>query len=128
MTEAILTRRLIGESDDILVFFNAPILVEEHHWECEYGIQNGAFKSPHLGVAGGIDGVQSLLNAFEAVSLELERVASDYSWTGNQDGDHGFYSVIPYNYGYETYKELKEIIPDLAFRKMKEIKEKKKKC
>src|SRR5882762_9859251 len=79
----------------VTVRIQAPRKTGKEEWVCRFGIsglKNGASGSAH-----GVDGIQALLLALEAVRLTLDRSGAIFSWLGG-DNETGFPRLVPTYY------------------------------
>jgi uncharacterized protein DUF6968 len=75
---------------------------------CPFSIEGlGAQKARE---AWGIDSMQALQNALQAIRLELAPHANTLSWVGGQDGWLGFPKVIPDLFGPKFTRRLEALV------------------
>lgn len=104
----IATRTLTDEATHrtVIVTLWAPIEVHSDEWSCAYRIP-GMRKTRQ---AFGIDAIQSLSNALEAVRMSLKDAKSNYTWKGGEQGDPGFEQPIPHYFGVKFADRMARLI------------------
>jgi hypothetical protein len=104
----IATRRLRGPVGMVVISLGKPRKAREIDWECPYRIRiRGVTK---VRCAHGLDGVQALILAIEAIGRELETYGGMLSWEGGEHGDTGFPRFIPNIFGLKPYKRLVRLV------------------
>jgi hypothetical protein len=77
-------------------------------WECPYQIV-GLGKSRSQ-VAYGLDGMQALLMAVEALRVTIEESGERLAWEGGENGDHGLPRVVPAFFGLAFAQRMSKLI------------------
>jgi len=77
-------------------------------WECPYQIV-GLGKS-RFRVAYGLDGIQALLMAIEALRVTIEESGKRVTWNGGEDGDNGLPRVVPTFFGLSFAQRISRLI------------------
>jgi hypothetical protein len=102
--------RLLARTDTgaaVTVQLGRPRRRRSGEFECPYRVRG--LGRVRIGRALGVDGVQALQLAFEAVRLELEPHAAVLTWSGEL-GEIGFPQYVPYYFGGRFRKRLEAMI------------------
>lgn len=76
------------------------------------GFSVAGLAEPCTGRALGVDSLQALLHAAQAVRLLLEGVAPTFTWFGWEPGDTGIPRTIPVSYGLAFSKAMERLIEE----------------
>jgi hypothetical protein len=77
-------------------------------WECPYQIVGLGKSRPQ--VACGLDGMQALLMAVEALRVTMEESGKRLAWEGGENGDHGLPRVVPAFFGVPFAQRVSRLI------------------
>ena len=77
-------------------------------WYCPYRISGIGFQGVRK--ARGIDALQALLMAIEAVRTILDEHETKWTWEGGEEGESGIPRVVPTFYGKEFARRLGDLI------------------
>ena len=77
-------------------------------WECPYQIVGLGRSRPQL--AYGLDGIQALLMALEALRVTIEESGKRLTWQGGESGDNGLPRVVPTFFGLSFAHRVSKLI------------------
>lgn len=100
--------RTAGAGRAVKLRLGMPRPLPKSDWECPYQIVGLGKSQPK--VAYGLDGLQALLMAVEALRVRIEKSAKRLTWEGGEDGDNGLPRVIPTFFGLSFAEKLSELI------------------
>lgn len=83
-------------------------------WCAEFAISG--LRKEIKGRAFGIDSLQALLLAAQALRLRLEGLGVQFSWLGGEAGDSGIPRVIPNSYGLAFSERAEQLVLEEATR------------
>lgn len=92
----------------ITVRVGTPRKAEDVDWVCPYQIK-GLDRS-RVDLARGLDALQALMMALEAIRLRLEQDGLQCTWQGGEEGDAGFPRVVPAFFGPEFAAKTNRLI------------------
>lgn len=97
-----------GGEDTIEVALAAPEARPQGGFACAFRI--GGLGDSRAQYAFGEDSFQALMTALEAIRTTLDKPRETITWTGGQNGDHGFPGLVPSFYGLEFSDRLNKMI------------------
>jgi hypothetical protein len=96
---------VVGEPDKIVrVTIGRPHPDPRGDWICPVHVQGLGDAQQQAGF--GVDAVQALLNAFEAVRYMLDESGLALTWVGGESGDPGFPKLVPSLFGLAFARKL----------------------
>lgn len=66
-------------------------------WVCPYQI--AGLRDSRADAAYGVDALQALMMALEAIRVRLEKAGGECTWVGGEEGDAGFPRLVPSYFG-----------------------------
>jgi len=81
----------------VIVRIGMPRKATSQDWMCPFQISG--IEGSRVYPAYGVDAVQALQLAFEAVRLQLMRYRVRATWVGGEKGDPGFPQMVPIGFG-----------------------------
>ncbi len=93
--------RIVGDRECAVTLTVLRPVPEGDHFACEFRIDglgsrlDSTDELPHIVPARGVDSMQALLIAFEAMRSALRPFASELAWLGMQ-GEHGIPLIVPF--------------------------------
>jgi hypothetical protein len=81
----------------ITVRLGTPRPAKDVDWLCPYEIDG--LGGARVEVAHGLDAMQALMMALEAIRVRLEQDGLQCTWQGGEEGDAGFPRVVPTFFG-----------------------------
>lgn len=107
-----IARRVLDRTDGrpgkVIVTIGQPVQTREDEWACPYSISG-------IGLHGfrrsfGVDALQSLMLAIEAVRATLAPHRSTLTWLGGEPGAVGITMSVPYNLGRGLVDRLEALV------------------
>ena len=115
MSTVICKRKLVLEKQrdrHVVVSLDIPEQSGPEEWRCVFRIE-GLGKMIEK-CAHGIDSFQSLCLALDGIRMVLKKSGQCLTWTGGENGDHGFRLVVPSFFGLSFARAIEKQIDILT--------------
>ena len=85
-----------------------PLRVRRWEWVAAFKV--GGLDEECSGRAFGVDGLQALLLAAQALRMRMEKLALDFTWLGGEPRDTGIAPQIPTSFGLGFARRAQEVV------------------
>jgi len=98
----------VGSDRRVSITLGKPRRRAKGEWVC--GVQITGLGSDRIHYVHGLDSVQSITIALDAIRLTLRQTRKRFTWIGGEEGDDGFPVTIPTLFGPEFSRQLEQIV------------------